>query len=487
MKTVLIVEDEKMIRQGIRTMIQRCDIPVDTILECNNGEKALEILEEQDVDVMFTDIRMPKMNGIELVHRVQQFEKKPIIVAISGYADFNYAVEMLKSGVREYLLKPIEREKLHELLRMLEDEINQNHLSSQTNQKLGYQQLKYILLNAQITENEMDTLEQKYGEDFHLQKYSICVLQAKEEVLNVPSIYLHNIEDNDVYLVTEELAEEEEQIEDNYIGISGVHSGIREMRQAYKEALIARKLAFCTNRHKVFYADEREKKIPETLLSEAQHLIEPEMKSQRVQLLGTDKTEELAKSFNKLFDVVKKCRLKPMEFVVCMDSFFDEVRKTYKNISDEDTESMKTLSKYYSYSNLDQYENAFMDWLFAFHEKLNSQLGGNKNQQRIKMAIEYIQKNYDKELNMAMVSNYISMNYSLFSYLFKEYTGSNFVNYLKQIRMEEAKKLLTETDMKVIEISQTVGYDNEKHFMKVFKASYGVSPTEYRKNTSSLN
>lgn len=486
MKTVLIVEDEKMIRQGIRTMIQRCDIPVDTILECNNGEKALEILAEQDVEVMFTDIRMPKMNGIELVHRVQQFEKKPIIVAISGYADFNYAVEMLKSGVREYLLKPIEREKLQELLRMLEDEINQNHLSSQTNQKLGYQQLKYILLNAQITENEMDTLEQKYGEDFHLQKYSICVLQAKEEVLNVPSIYLHNIEDNDVYLVTEELAEEEEQIEDNYIGISGVHSGIREMRQAYKEALTARKLAFCTNRHKVYYADKREKKIPEALLLEAQHLIEPEMKSQRVQLLGTDKTEELAKSFNKLFDAVKKCRLKPMEFVVCMDSFFDEVRKTYKNITDEDTESIKTLSKYYSYPNLDQYENAFMDWLFAFHEKLNSQLGGNKNQQRIKMAIEYIQKNYDKELNMAMVSNYISMNYSLFSYLFKEYTGSNFVNYLKQIRMEEAKKLLTETDMKVIEISQTVGYDNEKHFMKVFKASYGVSPTEYRKNTSSI-
>ena len=52
--------------------------------------------------------------------------------------------------------------------------------------------------------------------------------------------------------------------------------------------------------------------------------------------------------------------------------------------------------------------------------------------------------------------------------------------------MEEAKKLLIETDMKVIEISQVVGYDNEKHFMKVFKASYGVSPSEYRKNAGSL-
>ena len=83
---------------------------------------------------------------------------------------------------------------------------------------------------------------------------------------------------------------------------------------------------------------------------------------------------------------------------------------------------------------------------------------------------------------MAVVSNYISMNYSLFSYSFKQYTGSNFVNYLKEIRMREAKKLLTETDMKIIEISQAVGYDNEKHFMKIFKATCGVSPTEYRHN-----
>lgn len=83
---------------------------------------------------------------------------------------------------------------------------------------------------------------------------------------------------------------------------------------------------------------------------------------------------------------------------------------------------------------------------------------------------------------MAVVSNHISMNYSLFSYVFKQYTGNNFVNYLKEIRIQEAKRLLEETDMKVIDISCRVGYENEKHFMKTFKATLGVSPTEYRKN-----
>ena len=123
-----------------------------------------------------------------------------------------------------------------------------------------------------------------------------------------------------------------------------------------------------------------------------------------------------------------------------------------------------------------------MDWLLALHEHINSQFDTNKNQQKIKQAIDYIRENYDKDLNMAVVSNNISMNYSLFSYLFKEYTGSNFVNYLKGIRMQEAKKLLAETDLRINEISAKVGYDNEKHFMKLFKTSCGVSPSEYRKN-----
>ena len=100
------------------------------------------------------------------------------------------------------------------------------------------------------------------------------------------------------------------------------------------------------------------------------------------------------------------------------------------------------------------------------------------------MAVDYIEENYAKDLNMAVVSNYISMNYSLFSYSFKQYTGSNFVNYLKEIRMREAKKLLTETDMKIIEISQAVGYDNEKHFMKIFKRKTGVTALKYRKEKS---
>lgn len=97
-------------------------------------------------------------------------------------------------------------------------------------------------------------------------------------------------------------------------------------------------------------------------------------------------------------------------------------------------------------------------------------------------AISYIRENYAKDLNMAMVSNHICMNYSLFSAAFKEHTGVNFVNYLKEIRIAEAKRLLIQTEDKITEIAKQVGFENDKHFMKSFKTACGVSPSEFRKD-----
>ncbi len=98
------------------------------------------------------------------------------------------------------------------------------------------------------------------------------------------------------------------------------------------------------------------------------------------------------------------------------------------------------------------------------------------------VAVAYIKEHYCEDMNMATVSNYISMNYTLFSYAFKQYTGQNFVSFLKEIRLKAAREFLKDTDDKIIEIAHKVGYENEKHFLKTFKSEFGVSPGEYRKN-----
>ena len=181
-------------------------------------------------------------------------------------------------------------------------------------------------------------------------------------------------------------------------------------------------------------------------------------------------------------DEVKHGRIAEKEFEVCMQEFLEEIEKVYRKVIESESGLLNECKNIMKENCIDDYEEKVMELVLSIHEKVNHQFDQNKNQAKMRQAVEYIKENYAKDLNMAVVSNDLSMNYSLFSYSFKEYTGCNFVSYLKEIRMKEAKRLLADTDLKIIEISQKVGYDNEKHFMKMFKATCGVSPTEYRNN-----
>lgn len=482
MKTVLIVEDEKLIRQGIKTMIQRSGVPVEVIIECSNGKMALEVLKEQKVDVMFTDIRMPQMDGIELVKQMQSCEHIPLTVAISGYEDFSYAVEMLRKGVREYLLKPIERDRIKEIMETLNAEIESQQVVEEDNKKIGYQQIKHLMLSDEVTEDEVATIERQYADFFYAGDYRICCQNAQKRELFDRKYMMETIGEQDVFIVPEENMKHllENELQNGSVGISAVHQGIRQLHYAYDEALIMRKKAFCRNRSQMFFGEETEH-IPQKLIEDAAQLLTPEAALQRVQLLGTERTEELTKCINRLFFAVKNGRILPEDFENCIQDFLKDVEKTYKNLLDEPKE-LENCKNIWHTGSLQDYEEQLMEFVLNLHEKINKQYDSSKNTQKMRLAVAYVEEHYADDLNMAVVSNYISMNYSLFSYSFKQYTGQNFVNYLKDIRMRKAKQLLAETDLKIVNISQQVGYDNEKHFMKMFKNAYGVSPSEYRKN-----
>ncbi len=475
MNTVLIVEDEKMIRQGIRTMIQRSGVPVENIIECNNGETALNILKEQHVDVMFTDIRMPKMNGIELVKAMQELPHPPLTVAVSGYDEFSYAVEMLRMGVREYILKPIERNHIKQILEKLEVEINQSKVYQDNNKTIGCQQLKYLIQNENITPEETNVIISQYENTFSLGEYVVCCLnnQGGEMFFGEGHIYISNLGEHEVYLVEEDALESFQMKEWNnrYVGVSTPIIGLAKLREGYKEAVIARKKSFWSEKNLVIY---QEGVIDNSVTKDSDDM------QACVQTLGTDKAEGALRTIRNIFWNTRRQTNLYIEEEI--GEFLVSLLKTYEAVLRTDTAEINQFIKLYQFSNISEYEQAFMKWLEEFINKLNNQFEDYKNKQKIQQAVIYIQENYTKDLNMAVVSNHISMNYSLFSYVFKQYTGSNFVNYLKDIRMEKAKELLEKTELKVIEISQKIGYENEKHFMKTFKAAYGVSPTEYRKN-----
>lgn len=482
MHTLLIVEDEKLIRQGIKSIIQKSGVPIDNILECNNGETALEILKMQPVDVMFTDIRMPKMDGIELVKAMQKLPHVPLTVAVSGYDDFSYAVELMRMGVREYILKPVDRKKIKEVLEKFNREILADKESERQDRHIGCQQLKYAILNESITASEKDFLIKQYGSTLLADEYRIvCTNDAggikSETEADMPYIYLNSVDGNELYILNKEYLPIliRDELINRHVGISGIHLGLESLKEAYGEALLARKEAFYLGKLVVYY-DEMITGKSETL-----HLEEGAIR-QIVQLLGTDKYEDAIRQISRIFKNASLGGYFFDEIEGSMRTLLDGVLTTYANVLKTEREEIKDYYTIYYYNCLEEYEAEVLGWLTNFCDTLNSRFDDYKNKQKIQQAVAYIKENYDKDLNMAVVSNHISMNYSLFSYVFKQYTGNNFVNYLKEIRIEEAKRLLEETDMKVIDISGRVGYENEKHFMKTFKAACGVSPTEYRKN-----
>ena len=211
--------------------------------------------------------------------------------------------------------------------------------------------------------------------------------------------------------------------------------------------------------------------------------IEDAAMSKRLQLIGTGKTDELIAQWDRFFISVERRQIKEEHFEAAQERFIEDAGRTYRtSLTEEDYMELQMFRHTLLYPSIIEYRDAFMNWILKLNENIGNRDDTKQSDKKMRQALAYIKENYNSDINMAVVSNYISMNYSLFSFSFKQYTGMNFVNYLKNLRMDEAKRMLAETDMKVIEISQCVGYDNEKHFMKIFKSEFGVSPSEYRKN-----
>lgn len=160
MNRILIAEDEKMVRYGIHVMIENSEVPFQEIDECHNGKEAVEYLQKNRYDLVLTDIRMPFMDGIELsawiLQNLEQ-DNRPLIIAISGYSEFEYAKGMLEAGAISYILKPIDRKEINRALWKAEEiirerggvapaEINGNEMTY-INRKKMQQAVDYIRKN----------------------------------------------------------------------------------------------------------------------------------------------------------------------------------------------------------------------------------------------------------------------------------------------------------------------------------------------------
>lgn len=480
MKTILISEDEKLIRKGLQTMVRRSPVPVETILEARDDEEALSLMKQNVVDLLITDIRMPKMDGIELVSHLGELEYKPLVLVISGYDDFSYAVEMLRQGVFDYMLKPVERERLYAVLEKLEEQYRLRQAEREDNERQVSQILRHLMLKQDTDGDEWLEQVEKYRGFFLDEPYiGFCAEERSAESSGISAVLpdsvkkIHGAGNVCFYAVPFDEAENFASALIPPAGQSGTHKGLETLNLCYREAYSAWQRSFFSGT--LHTAEENARFQPINLTAQ-----------QLTGFVGLSQADKALELLNKEACRVTNGEVSPDAFALLCKQFAEQLLESYRGFIDMN-DSPERFAELWNFENREQYLAELGAWLEEFCDKTAREFDDFEKKQKIREAVQYIKQNFRKPLSMTIVSNEVSMNYSLFSLLFKQYTGVNFVNYLQNLRIEEAKRLLETTDWRVNEICARVGFQDEKHFLKCFKTTVGFSPTEYRKSALLMN
>ncbi|WNS41798.1 response regulator [Paenibacillus sp. MMS20-IR301] len=510
MTNLLIVDDEKMIRHGLKAMIEREYPSVYSITMAGNGAEALELYQQERQEVVITDIRMPIMDGITLLERLSAEAgpgEAPAVIILSGHDDFEYAKSAIRYRVKDYLLKPIRREELFEILERIAREGAERESSSrmQKQEEEGYRrELRVARLRGLLMQREAEVSAAQLEELARLEvPYTVGVLnyyhrdggrmkpgelQGLLEQLNGPleNFFPEILTDWDGKLVLVgsrkqflELSRKAEakELKRLIVGISSENAEIEQFRSSYLEACRALEYTFLSPQASfVDYTDIHEGRLS---------FPSPEEELRKLlNMLGTEREKEIKALLGVIFqtDHLVHLDLAYLEHVgrSINERVLDEVFRVHGEASMEVLKLYRLVGNLHNFRHFHEYYRALEHLLLSVNDYIIGIRSAHTEHADMEAALAYIEDNYARPLNMAMVSNHVSLNYSYFSEAFKAYTGENFVLYLKKVRIRHAKELLADSRVKLAGVSEAVGFENSKQFARVFKELEGISPGEYR-------
>ena len=475
MKNIIIV-DHKEARIGrIREIIKYSEIKVETIIECNSEEDAYEKIKNNNINLLIICLTKNHSDGIILLKKINKIRLKPKVIIISYLDTSSDIVELLRCGIKEYLYGNFQDSELITTIKKLEEEYKEEKEEVTEKVFLLYSQIKHLLVQNKLDENvakSLNSILSKYITNIYYK--IICTNYKMKSNINNNCFYFHNINRHNVIIIESDKAERfiNENLNGFGFGISNSYTDIKCLMNALNEAIELRKENFFLQLNKKVNIKE-------------ERIIDEYEIERLINLIGTNRLEVSTSYLKRIVMLVKRSEISKDSFLDLINKIYSRIYETYKGIIEEEKIKLELLENAFNYTNIDIYCQEIYLLMVLINKKLLNKYDFYKNRIKIEEAVRYINKNFKDNINMTFISNYVSMNYTIFSIDFKEYTGKNFVNYLKEVRLKEAKRLLDETDMKINEISEAVGYDNDKHFMKTFKGVFSVTPTEYRKNIKS--
>ncbi|CAM4431747.1 response regulator [Paenibacillus typhae] len=505
MMNLLIVDDQKHIRDGLQAMVSQFPQQPDSIYSAANGIEALQLLRRHSIQLVITDIRMPDMDGLELMARTREEQLTVDYLIISGYGDFAYAQKAIGLGAKGYLLKPVNREDLQASVEHVWQEIMTRQALSRDMEQLSRmaretdrKELSLYMQGSSYDEAWTGRTEQQHPELWG--SYRLCLL-SEERRINQPGASSAHSMESLAYSVYGSEGCLCLQRRPHLILAVDAAADTGKLPEALKAAQIAATAAITAPQQGLkslpaAYTEVQELYRHSYLFPELRCIL-PEKTAGLVQqwqlpheelyalfrFIGADSGSRIAEGISMLFhkNVLQRYHIGYTErlcrAVVQMLEEYEWVIRPYMG---EDALDLDPLRNLYDHPGIREYIQALQQQMLRLSQFYHEFKCSYRNSQDLNEAIRFIHENYHKPLDLAMVSNHVSLNYAYFSNLFKKNVGKGFAEYLRDVRLDKARRLLAETEYKIVEITPLVGYESYKSFTRAFREVMGMQPTEYR-------
>ncbi len=530
MMKLLIADDEHIVIESIKFIVKKFVDDVEIVGCARTGRQAIEMALDLKPDVIFMDIRMPGINGIDAIRSIKDSNNNIKFVIITAYEYFEYAKEAVNLGVFEYLLKPINKEKLIKVLEdlnksislkkeaiqremMLKEKINKilpilegQFIYSQLfnsasikdiefyeeifNIKLkkGYIMMALVEDNKSLIKEEnlkRSLQKQKFFDIFSLEIKSLINCLVGPPLLDRIVAYIPYDKNEDYYdirnysikIATKIVERINRSIDINYkIGIGTIYP-MENFSKSYNEAYMA---ATVLNEEIVNHFED----VGLPIIKEESYSLKDE--KEMIQRIIKGDVKGALEVFEEIFlrlsinykEDIDKIKSSLLELLIVLQ------RSIPYEVINQNFSVQDFLIHILKIKDIRNIKISYINHIQNIIERVNNSRKHELNGLIVK-AINYIDENYNKNISLDDVAKEINMSYHYFSKFFKDSMGKNFVDYLTELRIEKSKEMLKNLNISIKEVSFEIGYSDPNYFSKIFKKVTGMTPSDFRINSIS--
>lgn len=502
MLNVLVVDDEPKHRRGLSRMLKILR-PEYTIYDAMDGADALQSMSIHPIDLVFTDIQMPIMDGLEFMERLIERGGSESIIIMSAYSDFEYAQRALQLGANDYLLKPVEEQKIVQLLAKTELKMRAVRLASveATLAELfegspdtdDYERLERAfpaakqgmvmaaVLNLNIGKGDLKSLlselKAMLGAALKAQGFSFAFYMSDQ------ALHTLIISGENGPIVSPEWEGTLRMMIRHFSAQHGAELTFgmgscftkweHEARKSFKQASLALQTRFYKGGGIVLEADQ---------INDSGHqaLLKLDVRFLTDAVVAGDKAGIRAYLDATMNQATASGFPQPEKLVYAIAAAIHHLTSCLMEKGLLSMNSAAFEEALLQCQTIGQLKNEAQAWIFELADGWDNRTASCRNEAIIDACKAYIENHYDEELSLSTIAAKFHFNASYFCLLFKTHTHTTINQYVMQTRMKAAAWQLLQTSQKVYQIAENVGYKDVKYFIRLFRKEYGSSPEEYR-------